>query len=188
MFAELVLQEFALPKEQIARLHAHYNLLLKWNRVLNLTTIYKVEEAVERHYWESLFLAKHLPLTSLRIVDIGSGAGFPGFPVAVARPDCEVTLVESHQRKAVFLREASRGLGNIRVLAKRAENVGECFDLATSRAVSYADLSASLKSLASLADLLTGSEEPPAQLGFEWQAIRLPWGRQRFLRQGRRKA
>ena len=187
MFAELLRREFVLPGDQVAKLEAHYNLLIKWNRVLNLTTIYKVEEAVERHYWEALFLASHLPPGNLRLVDVGSGAGFPGFPVGVVRPDCEITLVESHQRKAVFLREATRELPNLHIVAGRAESVSGEFDRAMSRAVSYEDLSKTLKSFAPAADLLTGAEEPPPELGFRWDPpIQLPWGKQRFLRHGDR--
>ena len=175
-----------LSSEQIAALEAHYQTLVRWNRSMNLTSISGLEETVERHYCESVFLAASLPPGPLRIVDIGSGAGFPGFPVAVIRPDCSVTLVESHQRKAVFLREVSRALPNIRVLAKRAEAVGEQFDRAISRAVSYGDLASILKILAESADLLTGAEEPPPEMGFQWwSTIALPWGKHRFLRTGR---
>src|SRR5580704_17440976 len=113
---------------------------MRWNKTLNLTAIRNREEAIERHYCESLFLGARLPAGALRIADIGSGAGFPGLPVAVLRPDCSMTLIESHQRKAVFLREASRKVLNVRVLAKRAEDVDEEFDWVISRAVSYEDL------------------------------------------------
>ena len=189
MFADLLRQRLAgiveLSPGQVEALEAHYRLLLRWNRTLNLTSIRKIEEAVERHYCESLFLGTHLPQDLLRIADIGSGAGFPGFPIAVLRPDCSVTLIESHQRKAVFLREASRSLPNVRVLAKRAEDVNEQFDWAISRAVSYEDLASFLKNLAPNADLLTGGEEPPGGIGFVWQPpIPMPWGAQRFLRIG----
>jgi 16S rRNA (guanine527-N7)-methyltransferase len=144
-----------------------------------------MEEAVERHYCESLFLGTHLPQGSLRIADIGSGAGFPGLPTAVLRPDCSVTLIESHQRKAVFLREAGRNLPNIRVLATRAEDIKEQFDLAISRAVSYEDLASFLKNLAPNVDLLTGGKAPPDGIGFVWQTpIPMPWSRQRFLQIG----
>jgi len=180
-----VLAEFSLTAEQVAALEAHLELMLKWNRKLNLTAIRNREEAIERHYRESLFLGVHLPGGSLRIADVGSGAGFPGFPVAVLRPDCMVTLIESHQRKAVFLREAARNLPNIRVLAKRAEEVRETFDQVISRAVSYGDLIPVLKNLAPVADLLTGAEEPPGELGFVWdQPIPLPGAERRFLRRG----
>jgi 16S rRNA (guanine(527)-N(7))-methyltransferase RsmG len=178
-----------LSPSQVSALEAHYQLLLRWNRTLNLTRVESLEEAVERHYCESLFLASHLPAGSIRIADIGSGAGFPGFPAAIARPDCQVTLIESHQRKAVFLREASRGLSNIRVLAQRAEAVTETFDHAISRAVSYADLLNPLQLLAANVDLLTGMDAPPDSLPIEWQpAIPLPWGKHHVLRIGRAKA
>jgi len=190
MFADLLRERLAgmveLSSGQVEALEAHYQLLLRWNRTLNLTSIKRMEEAVERHYCESLFLGTHLPPGHLRIADIGSGAGFPGFPVAVLRPDCSVTLMESHQRKAVFLREASRNLPNVRVLARRAEDIEEPFDWAISRAVSYADLAPFLKNLAPSVDLLTGGEEAPEGIGFVWQSpIPVPWGRQRFLRIGR---
>lgn len=174
--------DFALTAEQSTALEAHLDLLMRWNRSLNLTAIRSREEAIERHYCESLFLGASLPAGVLRITDVGSGAGFPGFPVAVLRPECSVTLIESHQRKAVFLREASRKMPNVRVLAKRAEEVGETFDWVISRAVSYADLAPFLKRLAPNADLLTGAEGPPDSLGFRWEApVALPWGEQRFL-------
>jgi 16S rRNA (guanine527-N7)-methyltransferase len=189
MFADVLRQRLAgvveLSPGHVEALGAHYQLLLRWNRTLNLTSIRRMEEAVERHYCESLFLGTHLPQGPLRIADIGSGAGFPGFPVAVLRPDCSVTLIESHQRKAVFLREACRKLPNVRVLARRAEDVDEQFDWAISRAVSYEDLGSFLKKLAASVDLLTGGEAPPEGIGFVWQpAVRVPWGEQRLLRTG----
>lgn len=178
--------DFALTAGQEAALEAHLELLLRWNKILNLTAIRSREEAIERHYCESLFLGSRLPARALRIVDVGSGGGFPGFPVAILRPECSVTLVESHQRKAVFLKESSRYVPNVRVLAKRAEDVTETFDWVISRAVSYEDLAAVLKNLAPNADLLTGAEGPPESLGFVWDApIPLPWGKQRFLWTGR---
>jgi len=176
-----------LTDAQAEALESHYDLLMKWNRTLNLTAIRDLPEIIERHYGESIFLAAHLPAGPLRIADVGSGAGFPGLPVAIYRPDCLVTLVESHQRKAVFLKEAARSLSNVRVLARRAEQVDEEFDLAISRAVSYHDLSASVKSLAPAAALLGGAESPPDDMGFMWEPpIPLPWGEQRYLRMGQR--
>ena len=170
---------------QIAALETHFELLVRWNARLNLTTITSIEEAVERHYCESLFLGARLPAGRLKVADVGSGAGFPGFPVAILRPDCEVTLIESHQRKAVFLREAARGMPNIRVASRRAESIEDRFDHVISRAVSYEDLRPVLKSLAPAVDLLTGGEPPPDELGFRWSdPIPLPWGKQRFLRIG----
>jgi 16S rRNA (guanine(527)-N(7))-methyltransferase RsmG len=156
----------------------HYRLLQLWNRKLNLTS----EDSLDRHYGESIFLAGHLPTGSLKIADIGSGAGFPGFPVAIMRPDCGITLIESHQRKAVFLKEISRPYGNIHVLAKRAEEVNEHFDWGISRGVSYQDLRGNLRRLSAHAALLTGGEAPPLELGFAWkEPIPLPGSKHRFL-------
>ena len=189
MFRDLVRRCFALTDEQAATLERHYELLCRWNRVLNLTRIEALEQAVERHYCEALFLANHLPdIPDLRIADIGSGPGFPGFPVAVVRPRCQVTLIESHQRKAVFLREVSRSLPNVRVLSVRAESVAETFDWSISRAVRYADLAKPLQRFGGRVSLLTGAEEPPANWGFVWDVIAVPGGQQRFLRVSRETA
>jgi 16S rRNA (guanine527-N7)-methyltransferase len=177
-----------LAPEQAAELEAHLALLMRWNRTVNLIRFEDRAEAIERHYNESLFLARYLPPGPLRIADIGSGAGFPGFPVGVARPDCAVTLIESHQRKGVFLREASRGLPNIKIFAGRAELFRERLDWVVSRAVSYADLEPFLARLAGHAALLSGVEEPNTTLGFDWEPpIPLPGSRQRFLRLGHRR-
>ena len=187
MFPDLLRERLAgvadLSDEQVAVLESHYERMVRWNRTVNLTTITDLGEVVERHYGESLFLARHLPAGPLGIVDIGSGPGFPGFPVAVWRPDCEVVLVESHQRKAVFLKEACRELGNVRVMASRGQDVSGSFDWAISRAVSYRDLRGVLRRLGRRAMLLTGVESPPADLSFEWlDPIPLPSGKGRFLR------
>ena len=128
MFKELLAAEFgaygSLSVTQLDQLQSHFATLTRWNERINLTRISELGDSVRFHYCESLFLARALPTGSKRIVDVGSGAGFPGIPVAVFRPDCSVTLVESHQRKAVFLREAVRELPNVRVVSKRAEEVG----------------------------------------------------------------
>jgi 16S rRNA (guanine527-N7)-methyltransferase len=189
VFRELLQQKLdgiaSLRSDQIEALEHHYELLLRWNRALNLTAIDSEEVVIERHYCESLFLASHLPAKPMRIVDVGSGAGFPGLPVAIFRPDCTVTLVESHQRKAVFLREATRRTRNVGVLAQRAETVSQRYDLAISRAVGYDGLFPLLEKLSDAADLLTGLDEPPPNSGFEWSTpVPLPWGQRRYLRVG----
>jgi 16S rRNA (guanine527-N7)-methyltransferase len=161
-------------------LKAHHDLLQRWNSRLNLTRI----DSLERNYGESLFLGEHLPPGALRICDIGTGPGFPGFPVAILRKDCQVTLIEAHQKKAVFLKEASRNVPNIRVLAKRAEDVHEHFDWAISRAVSAEDLAPYLTRLAKNYALLTGADVPPIP-DIEWEeGIQLPDGTSRYLRLG----
>jgi len=180
MFKELLAAEFApygaLSEFQLDQLESHYRFLTRWNERLNLTRIRGVEESVKFHYCESLFLGRYLPEGTHRIVDIGSGGGFPGIPVAILRPDCEITLVESHQRKAVFLREASRAWKNVRVVPKRAEEVEERFDWLVSRAVAPVDV---LRlDLSSNVGLLVGDQD-----AFELEGARLvlPWGKNRVL-------
>jgi 16S rRNA (guanine(527)-N(7))-methyltransferase RsmG len=178
-FRALLVREFApyalLSSGQIDLLEAHYNLLVRWNARLNLTRIDTVEEAVRLHYCESLFVGTKLPAQPIRIVDVGSGAGFPGIPIAVLRPECTVTLVESHQRKAVFLREASRNLSNVTVVTDRAENLEAEFDWLVSRAVSFDDI-LKLKLTNNLA-LLVGGERVPGSGILE----PIPWGAGRYL-------
>jgi 16S rRNA (guanine527-N7)-methyltransferase len=188
-FSEVLQSKFAglaaLSPAQIELLLAHYELLNRWNRSLNLTSIRTLEEAVERHYCESLFAAIQLPEQGT-IADIGSGAGFPGIPIAIMRPKCAVALIESHQRKAAFLKEASRGLRNVRVLARRAEDLLESFDWVVSRAVRYKDIAPTLRQLASNAELLTGEAQESEMPEFAWQQpILLPWGDHRHLWIGR---
>jgi 16S rRNA (guanine527-N7)-methyltransferase len=186
MFAELLRAKLSgvceLSEGQIERMNRHYELLTRWNQKLSLTSVRTIEEAVERHYCESVFAACHLPQSRVSVADIGSGAGFPGIPSAIVRPDCAVVLVESHRRKAAFLKEASRDLPNVRVLSTRAEDVSEQFDWVVSRAVRYADIAAALMMLGRNAELLTGEMRAEDLVGFEWQQpIRLPWGERRFL-------
>lgn len=186
MFAELLRSKLAgicvLTDSQIARLEEHYVLMTRWNKVLSLTSVSDVEEVVERHYCESVFAACHLPDGAGTIADIGSGAGFPGIPIAIMRADCSVALIESHQRKAAFLKEATRGVANVRVLATRAETVDAQFNWVVSRAVAYGEISHTLMKLARNAELLTGEVRAGELTGFEWQEpIRLPWGDRRFL-------
>jgi 16S rRNA (guanine527-N7)-methyltransferase len=170
-FRSLLTSEFSpygvLSSRQLTLLEAHYQLLLRWNQKINLTRITSMQEAVQYHYCESLYLATRLPKGPLRIIDIGSGAGFPGIPVAIYRPECALYLVESHQRKAVFLREAALGLTNVRVLAQRAEELNNSYDWMISRAVRPADV------------LQLNLAPHVAVLGVEGDS--LPWGEKRGL-------
>src|ERR1700692_2118267 len=138
-FAELIQKELqpwlTLSDDQVRHLWKHYEILLRWNERINLTSIPSGEEMVIRHYCESLFFGAHMPSEAPSILDLGSGAGFPGLPMAILRPAWKITLLESHQRKAVFLRESSRGLPNISVLARRAGSVSEHFAWLASRGV-----------------------------------------------------
>ncbi len=93
-----------LSGEQLKMLGRHVDLLLKWNKSINLTAITDPAEVAEKHVLDSLALVPILPQGSL--LDAGSGAGFPGIPVAIARPDLEVVLVDSAQKKVAFLKNA----------------------------------------------------------------------------------
>lgn len=96
--------------ELYEKLGDYLDLLVKWNARTNLTSIREPEEIVQRHFGESLFAARHLPECST-LLDLGSGAGFPGLPIQLLRPEIAVTLAESQGKKASFLREAVRTLG-----------------------------------------------------------------------------
>ena len=178
-FAELLVRHLdrkvILIDEQISALDRHYQLLVKWNRVLNLTSIRNTEEAVIRHYCECLFFASLLP-DSGRVLDLGSGAGFPGVPVAILHPEMRVTLLESHQRKAVFLKEATRDLKNVDVVPKRAEDTSSTWDLVVSRAVDPQEVLRQAPRLASRIGMLVGGAD---SLLFE-KRTKLPWGDDRW--------
>jgi 16S rRNA (guanine527-N7)-methyltransferase len=185
VFAELLaakLHGLVQPSgSQVDLLEKHFLLLQRWNRRLNLTSLRNPEEIIERHYGESLVLGAHLPAGKLSIVDIGSGAGFPGIPVAVLRPECSLTLVESHRRKSVFLREASRDLSNVAIFADRIEAVKVRFDWAILRAVRFESIENTIATLSNYTALLAGYTEPGSRC-FTWnEPIRLPWGLQRYL-------
>jgi len=104
---------------------AYLGLLLRWNRTYNLTAIRDPEEMVTRHLLDSLAMHAHVRPGAL--ADLGTGPGLPGIPLAILRPDLQVTLVESNGKKARFLREAVRQLrlGNARVAESRAEALDE---------------------------------------------------------------
>ncbi len=185
MFAEVLRERLGsiieLSPLQIEQLEKHFDLLNRWNRVVNLTSLKKPEDLVERHYCESLFMAAHLPLGPLQIGDIGSGAGFPGIPLAIARPDCSVKLIESHQRKSVFLREAARELANVKVIPARAEEITETFDWVASRAVRFSEIERLAAELAPNIAILGGAEALSKNC-FTWNTpITVPWGDQRKL-------
>ncbi len=144
MFRELLVKEFgpygSLSDTQLQQLEQHYQLLIRWNQKINLTRINSLEDAVRFHYCESLYLGKIIPEGPMRIADIGSGSGFPGIPLAILRPECTFELIEAHQRKAVFLTEATRGLPNLTIVAARAESYRSDFDWMTARAVRPQDV------------------------------------------------
>ncbi len=136
----------ALSQSVCEQLLAYITLLAKWNRSYNLTAIREPLDMVSHHLLDSLAVLPHLPPlpARARLADAGSGAGLPGIPVALARPEWHVTLIESNQKKAAFLRQAviELGLANVEVHEGRAEawQPAERFALVTSRA--FAELGA----------------------------------------------
>ena len=128
--------EPSLPQSLLDQISTYIDLLLRWNARINLTAIRDPEEIVTRHFGESFFLARHLfpksgtdrrPLTTdhrpPHVLDIGSGAGFPAVPLKLWAPHIHLTLIESNNKKATFLREVARALTltNINVITDRAE-------------------------------------------------------------------
>jgi len=112
-----------LHSDQIERLSDCYSLVMKWNQRLHLVAPCSAEEFAIRHVLESLLLLRHLPLNA-SIVDVGSGAGLPTIPCLLVRDDLRATLIESSQKKGVFLREALRAVSP----AGRAQLTVACFE------------------------------------------------------------
>jgi len=144
-FSEL---EAALPEVLLSQVSTYLEILLRWNARTNLTAIRVPEEIVTRHFGESLFAARKIfpagnsSLTlATSLGDVGSGAGFPGLPMKLWVPQLQVTLIESQQKKATFLREVVRALrlSGVEVRSTRAEMVTETFDIVTMRAVERFD-------------------------------------------------
>ena len=142
--AEL-LQPFAgeLDESHLNQISTYIDIMLKWNDKVNLTAVREPEEIVLRHFGESLFTARTVltPDAALEVVDVGSGAGFPGMPLKLFAPRIRLTLVEANNKKATFLREVVRALafGNVEVVAARAETLQKQADLVTLRAVEKFD-------------------------------------------------
>lgn len=174
-----------LQPEQLALLERHYRALMMWNQRLNLTSVREPEAVVRRHFAESLFVAAHLGVDEGTLADVGSGGGFPGLPIAVVRPGVQVTLVESVAKKAAFLKEASRGLPNVRVVRVRFEEIEETFDWVVLRGVASDPLAPYLRRSARRLGLLMGSKEAEdavRQLGIRTpQVVALPWEQSRVL-------
>jgi len=130
----LAAMRLALPADAQEKLLAYLDLLAKWNRTYNLTAVRDPEDMVARHLLDSLAV---LPFVHGRsLADLGSGAGLPGIPLAIARPDVAVTLVESNGKKARFLREAIRSLplASVTVAQARVQDMTGAFDTVTARA------------------------------------------------------
>ena len=135
-----LLRPFAEPTPtQLEQTAAYLNLLLKWNAKVNLTSVRDPRQMITRHFGESYFTARELLSSepAATVIDLGSGAGFPGLPLAMFDPAVQVTLIESNAKKVAFLNEviAALKLGNVRVVRQRAEAYAGSADLVTMRAV-----------------------------------------------------
>lgn len=175
-----------LSGSQVAQLYRHYELLKAWNKKISLTSVKPGSDLILRHYCESLFFGANFPgdPNEISLADIGSGAGFPGVPLAVLHVDWQVSLIESNRRKAVFLSESVRELGNLSVLAHRAEDVATKFDWIVSRAVDPNGVLRNLPRLAERVGLMIGEADfsrIKSLPDIAWaEPIRLPWGDRRI--------
>jgi 16S rRNA (guanine527-N7)-methyltransferase len=190
-----------LKPEQIGRLLTYLELLLRWNKKINLTAIRRPEECVTRHFGESLYLSRWLELRG-KLLDIGSGAGFPGLALKIAFPALAVTLLEPVAKKRAFLKEVARvcGMESVEVRGERLEGFAQGFpapgyDAASARAVGNLDalVPQALQCLlpaGRLALWLSREQAKSLERGRAWvdwgPPIPLPLGRQREIWLGTR--
>ena len=131
-----------LTEEQIEKFYNYMNLLIEWNKKINLTAIVEPKDIILKHFIDSLTIEKYIKKGE-NIIDVGTGAGFPGIPLKIAREDLKITLADSLNKRINFLNEVINKLDlkNIETIHIRAEELGknkkyrEKFDIATSRAV-----------------------------------------------------
>lgn len=174
----------------------YLELLLRWNQRLNLTAIREPEQIMQRHFVECGFAALHLPSGIGSLLDYGSGAGFPGIPIAICRPEIRVTLAESQVKKTAFLREAVRELDvNAEIYAGRVEAMpgSRQFDAVAMRAVEKMELAIPIAVRRAKQYLILLTTEKPAQAfqalipDMDWsEPVLLPKSEQRVLAIGRR--
>lgn len=182
-----------LGEKQLEQTSIYIDLLLQWNARINLTSVRQAEDIVKRHFGESFFAADRLLKTApaKSAIDLGSGAGFPGLPLAMLAPQTHVTLIESQGKKAAFLNEVVRKLepGNVSVFSQRAEGYPGTAELVMMRAVEKFPKAAALalnlvEPGGRLALMIGQSQQPEAShLGdLSWQEpIALPGGHSRIL-------
>ena len=131
-----------LTVEQLWKFYSYMELLIEWNEKINLTAIIEPEEIILKHFIDSLTIYKYIEKDN-KVVDVGTGAGFPGIPLKIANPELKITLVDSLNKRLIFLQDVINKLQlkNVEIIHARAEDFGqnkkfrEKFDIATSRAV-----------------------------------------------------
>ena len=134
--------EIELTKEQIEKYYNYMNLLLEWNEKINLTAIIEPREIILKHFVDSLTIAKYIK-DDEKLIDVGTGAGFPGIPLSIVKENTDIVLLDSLNKRINFLEEVKENLKleNITTIHGRAEEFGknknerEKYDIATSRAV-----------------------------------------------------
>ena len=135
----------AYDNEKIEKIVKYYKMIIEWNKNINLTTIVDEEEFINKHILDSLLLAKHVNFNKIgNIIDVGTGAGFPGIPIKIFYGNISVTLLDSLKKRVLFLEKAADylELKDVFTIHGRAEDYGqnieyrEKFDLCVSRAVS----------------------------------------------------
>ena len=133
-----------LEEEQINQFYKYMNILIEWNKNINLTAITDPKEVILKHFIDSIYVLKNIEISSnSSVIDIGTGAGFPGIPLKIVRKDLNVTLLDSLNKRIMFLDNVINNLGlkDISTIHGRAEEIGknkkyrEMFDYAISRAV-----------------------------------------------------
>lgn len=180
------------------RFEDYLSLFIRWNARLNLTAIRDEEGIISRHFVESIACARALPSGIATLLDFGSGAGFPGVPIALFRPEIAVTLAESQGKKAAFLLEAVRVLGvGAKVHSGRAEALRAVFDCVTLRAVDKMEQAVQKAARLSrpggwLALMTTDAQleslKEAAGAEFSWaDPIRMADGRERLIALGERR-
>jgi 16S rRNA (guanine527-N7)-methyltransferase len=165
----------------------YLKLLLTWNERINLTAIREPAEIIDKHFLDSLAVVPHIPPHARSLVDVGSGPGFPGAVIALARPFLDVTLVESNNKKAAFLSTLRRELpiANATVRAERAEGLppGQ-YDVAISRATldlpDWLELGATLVAPGGLVIGMEGADKHQLPPGATRESYELP-GAERSL-------
>ena len=185
-------------EDQISKIREYMRLLAKWNRSISLTSLTEPIEIVGRHFGESMFASPLLPVENCRLVDIGTGAGFPGLALKIKNPGIQVILVESNQKKCAFLFEVVRELklADIEIRAERFEQIRpDAMDanVVTSRAVGEFKqlLRWSRNALARGGQVVlwVGSEDSTriaSSSGWTWQPpLRIPDSQRRFVLIGR---